>query len=103
MGSWTLDDIPWQCFDRAKLDPDIIRIVKAASLVEHNGAAYAHHLCRIFSDDPEFQATARRWGEEEIQHGRALAGAPPLLGYALRCHRRPVYSSRSPPQAPRLR
>jgi hypothetical protein len=73
MGSWTLDDIPWQRFDRAKLDPDILRIVKAASLVEHNGAAYAHHLCRIFSDDPEFQATARRWGEEEVQHGRALA------------------------------
>src|SRR5437870_2871354 len=73
MGSWTLDDIPWQRFDRAKLDPDILRIVKAASLVEHNGAAYAHHLCRIFSDDPAFQATARRWGEEEIQHGRALA------------------------------
>jgi rubrerythrin len=73
MGSWTLDDIPWHRFDRAKLDPDIIRIVKAASLVEHNGAAYAHHLCRIFADDPEFQETARRWGEEEIQHGRALA------------------------------
>src|SRR5260370_9961840 len=73
MGSWTLDDIPWQRFDRAKLDPDILRIVKAASLVEHNGAAYAHHLGRIFSDAPEFQATARRWGEEEIQHGRALA------------------------------
>ena len=73
MGSWTLDDIPWQCFDRAKLDPDILRIVKAASLVEHNGAAYAHHLCRIFDDDPEFQETARRWGEEEVQHGRALA------------------------------
>jgi len=73
MGSWTLDDIPWQLFDRGKLDPDILRIVKAASLVEHNGAAYAHHLCLIFSDDPEFQATARRWGEEEIQHGRALA------------------------------
>ena len=57
----------------AKLDPEILRIVKAASLVEHNGAAYAHHLCRIFADDPVFQETARRWGEEEIQHGEALA------------------------------
>jgi rubrerythrin len=73
MGSWTLDDIPWDRFDRDKLDPDVVRIVKAASLVEHNGAAYAHHLCRIFADDPEFQETARRWGEEEIQHGAALA------------------------------
>jgi hypothetical protein len=30
-------------------------------------------LCRIFHDDPDFQQSARRWGEEEIQHGRALA------------------------------
>jgi len=73
MGSWTLDDIPWDRFDSTKLDPEIVRIVKAASLVEHNGAAYAHHLCRIFADDPAFQETARRWGEEEIQHGKALA------------------------------
>src|SRR6266567_906271 len=73
MGSWTLDDIPWERFDSTKLDPEIVRIVKAASLVEHNGSAYAHHLCRIFGDDPGFQETARRWGEEEIQHGRALA------------------------------
>src|ERR1700694_5050328 len=73
MGWWTLDDIPWHRFDRGKLDPEIVLIVKAASLVEHNGAAYAHHLCRIFADDPEFQETARRWGEEETQHGEALA------------------------------
>jgi rubrerythrin len=73
MGSWTLDDIPWDRFDRGKLDPEIVRIVKAASLVEYNGRAYAHHLCRIFHDDPDFQRTARRWGDEEIQHGRVLA------------------------------
>jgi hypothetical protein len=73
MSRWTLDDISWDRFDRGKLDPEIVRIVKAASLVEYNGAAYAHHLCRIFHDDPDFQQMARRWGEEEIQHGRALA------------------------------
>jgi hypothetical protein len=73
MGSWTLDDIPWDQFDCGKLDPDVVRIVKAASLVEYNGGAYAHHLCRIFHDDPDFQRAARRWGDEEIRHGRALA------------------------------
>src|ERR1700751_4948317 len=72
MGLWTLDDIPWDRFDRDKLDPDVVRIVKAAALVEYNGAAYAHHLCRVFADDPVFQVSARRWGEEEIQHGRTL-------------------------------
>ena len=73
MGSWTLDEIHWHRFDRTQLDPELVRIVKAASLVEHNGAAYAHHLCLIFADDAEFQETARRWGEEETQHGVALA------------------------------
>src|SRR5271170_2720474 len=72
MGSWTLDDIRWDRFDLNKLDPQIVPIVKAASLVEHNGGAYAHHLCRVFHDDLAFQETARRWGEEETQHGRAL-------------------------------
>lgn len=73
MSSWTLDDIPWHRFDRTRLDPDLVRLAKAAALVEFNGGSYAHHLCRIFTDDPEFQESARRWGEEEIQHGRALA------------------------------
>jgi hypothetical protein len=73
MGAWTIDEIPWNRFDPAKVDPELVPIVKAASLVEHNGRAYAHHLCQIFADDAEFQRTARRWGEEEAQHGMALA------------------------------
>jgi hypothetical protein len=73
MDRWTLDDIPWDRFDPSKLDPEIVKLVKAASLVEYNGAAYAHHLWRIFDDDRDFQESARRWGAEEIQHGNALA------------------------------
>jgi hypothetical protein len=73
MGSWTLDDIPWRHFDPTRVDPEIVRLVKAASLVEYNGAAYARHLCHVFGDDPRFQDRARQWGEEEVQHGVALA------------------------------
>src|SRR4051812_17553861 len=73
MGAWTLDDIPWDRFDPASVDPELVPIVKAASLVEHNGRAYAHHLCLVFADDPDFQQTAQRWGEEEVTHGKALA------------------------------
>jgi hypothetical protein len=73
MSYWTLDDISWDHFDRGEVDPETVRLVKAASLVEYNGAAYAHHLCRIFDDDPSFQRDARRWGEEETRHGEALA------------------------------
>jgi rubrerythrin len=73
MKSWTLDDIDWRRFDRAKVDPDLLRIVKAASLVEHNGLDYATYLCNVFHDDPAFQGTARHWAHEEVQHGEALA------------------------------
>jgi hypothetical protein len=72
MGHWTLDDMPWEQFDRSKVDPDILRLVKAASLVEQNGGDYARYLCGVFHDDTAFQTVARRWGEEEIQHGQAL-------------------------------
>ncbi|HKX11245.1 MAG TPA: ferritin-like domain-containing protein [Stellaceae bacterium] len=72
MGGWTLDDIPWERLDRAKVDPEVLRIVKAASLVEQNGGDYAHYLCNVFHDDPAFQTVARAWGGEEIQHGEAL-------------------------------
>jgi len=73
MGSWTLDDIAWERFDRSKVDGELLRIVKAASLVECNGADYAQYLCKVFFDDAAFQAVAIRWGAEEIQHGAALA------------------------------
>jgi hypothetical protein len=70
---WTLDDIPWERFDRTKVDPELVRAVKAAALVEHNSGDYVTYLCSVFAGDPEFQAAARAWGEEEVQHGRALA------------------------------
>lgn len=71
-GNWTLDDIPWDRFDPALVDPDLLRIAKAASMVEHNAGDYVAYLCNVFSDDTAFQRTARVWGDEEVQHGQAL-------------------------------
>jgi rubrerythrin len=70
---WTLDDIPWTAFDAGKVDPELLRAVKAAALVEHNADDYVTYLCNVFADDPEFVAAARQWGGEEVQHGQALA------------------------------
>jgi len=91
MAHWTLDDIPWQNFDSAKVDPELLRIVKAASLVEQNGGDYARYLCSVFADDAAFQEAARRWGSEEIQHGQALgrwaALADPSFDHRAACAR----------------
>jgi rubrerythrin len=70
---WTLAEIPWQRFDASRVDPDILKVVKAAAMVEHNGRDYAAYLCNVFADDPVFQDVARGWAEEEVQHGQALA------------------------------
>ena len=69
---WTLDDIPWDRFDESKVDPEIVKVVKAASVVEYNGGDYATYLCNVFSDDPDFQEAAKIWAAEEVQHGMAL-------------------------------
>ena len=69
---WTLDDIPWAQFDAAQVDPDILKVVKAAAMVEHNGGDYATYLCSVFHDDPDFRRAADYWSVEEVQHGDAL-------------------------------
>jgi rubrerythrin len=71
-GHWKLSDIPWNRFEPGKVDPALLQLVKAASLVERNGEDYSRYLCEIFAGDAEFQAAARLWGAEEIQHGQAL-------------------------------
>ena len=69
---WSIDDIPWERFDPAKVDPEILKTMRTACLVEHHSDDYAAYLCSVFNDDPQFQAEARAWGAEELQHGRVL-------------------------------
>jgi rubrerythrin len=69
---WSLQDVPWDRFDRSRIDPNILQLVKAASLVEYNSEDYAQYLCNIFPDDPEFSSAARAWALEEVRHGEAL-------------------------------
>jgi rubrerythrin len=72
MSRWTLDDIPWGSLDRAQVTPQLLAVVKAAAMVERNGADYGAYLDNVFADDPEFRAAAAAWAMEERQHGLAL-------------------------------
>jgi rubrerythrin len=69
---WTLDDIPWEQFDRSRVSPDVLAIIKAAAMVERNGADYGSYLANVFHDDADFRAAAAAWAVEEEQHGVAL-------------------------------
>ena len=73
MRHWTLDDIPWDAFDPSQVDPELLRAVKAAALVEGNADDYVRYLKNVFGDDAEFCGAAEQWGIEENQHGAALA------------------------------
>lgn len=71
-GHWTLDLIKWKDFDATKVDPLMLKAVKAASLVEYNAMDYVDYLKAVFTGDPETLAEVERWGWEEVQHGEAL-------------------------------
>jgi len=71
---WTLDDVEWSRFEPAKIDGELLAAVKAASLVEYNAPDYVGYLKRVYQGAPEETIhNIEHWGEEEIQHGLALA------------------------------
>jgi hypothetical protein len=72
MKHWHIDQVAWDRFDPAKVDPAVVPLVKAAAMVERNGTDYAVYLNRVFADDPDFRAAADYWAVEEVQHGDAL-------------------------------
>ena len=73
MAHGTLDDIDWTAFDRARVDQELLRVAKAAALVEHNGADYAVYLNNVFAGDEAIRPAIDAWALEEVQHGAALA------------------------------
>lgn len=72
MKHWSLGDIDWAAFQPARVDPEIVPLVKAAAMVERNGLDYAVYLSRVFIDDPDFRVATDNWAVEEVQHGDAL-------------------------------
>lgn len=69
---WSVDDIPWDNFRADLVDKELVKIVKAAALVESNADDYASYLCNVFHDDLTMQKLARDWAVEEVQHGAVL-------------------------------
>ena len=72
MKHWRIEDVAWDRFDPAKVDPEILRLVKSAAMVERNGTEYAVYLSRVFREDPAFCQATDNWAVEEVQHGDAL-------------------------------
>ena len=70
--NWSLNDVPWAQFDATKVCPEILKVIKAAALVEYNAHDYATYLSNVFEGDEVFLKEIQQWASEEIQHGEAL-------------------------------
>ena len=71
-GHWSPEELPWEAFDPERVDPNLIPLVKAASMVESNGRDYAAYLNRVFADDAQVCDMMNGWAHEEVQHGVVL-------------------------------
>ncbi|MBU6421295.1 MAG: ferritin-like domain-containing protein [Gammaproteobacteria bacterium] len=72
---WTLDDIPWQSLDRARVtDQELLfYLLTTASFIETATDTYAHNLIEYYAGDEETTTwLEQHWQHEELQHGRAL-------------------------------
>ncbi len=70
---WKLEDVRWDAFEPAAVDPTLLAAIKAAALVEYNAPDYVTYLKRVFRDaGSRTLGDIERWGAEESQHGRAL-------------------------------
>src|SRR5437870_13391378 len=70
---WKFEDIDWSLFDPQKVDPEILRVIKAGSVIEHNGSDYGLYLKNVFARDDLFQKEIETWSKDEIKHGKVLA------------------------------
>jgi len=71
--NWKFEDINWSLFDPKKVDPTMLRVIKAGSVVEHNGSDYGLYLKNVFQGDELFLKDIEEWSQDEIKHGKVLA------------------------------
>jgi hypothetical protein len=71
--AWKFEDINWSLFDLQKVDPIMLRVMKAGSVVEHNGSDYGLYLKNVFKGDTLFEKEITGWSQDEIKHGKVLA------------------------------
>ena len=70
---WNVESLPWEQLEPQQVNNDLLRVIKTAALVEANSADYVTYLHNVFEGDSDFCAAATVWGDEEAQHGQALA------------------------------
>lgn len=70
---WKFEDIKWSLFDSTQVDPGILALIKAGSLIEHNGNDYGRYLRNVFEGDRDFGKEIKPWAQDEVKHGEVLS------------------------------
>lgn len=66
------DNLDPNLFDPSKVSKPILNVIKAAALIEGNGAAYGDYLKIVFPE-ADTQEKVALWSWEEEMHGKVLA------------------------------
>jgi rubrerythrin len=72
---WRIEEIDLSAIDVARVrgDETLFFMLTTSAFVEIASDVYTRNLSRYYADDPDILAWLnQRWGQEEIQHGRAL-------------------------------
>lgn len=72
MKHWDMEQIKWDRFDPSLVDPKVVPLIKAASVVERNSVDYTVYLNNVFGHDAELMELFQQWEDEEVQHGEVL-------------------------------
>jgi len=70
---WKFEDINWSLFDPKKVNPQILALIKAGSVIEHNGSDYGRYLKNVFKGDTALEKEIDKWVVDEVKHGKVLA------------------------------
>lgn len=72
MKHWDIEQIKWDRFDPSLVNPEVLPLIKAASVVERNSVEYTVYLNNVFGHDAELKQIFQDWENEEVQHGEVL-------------------------------
>ena len=69
---WKFEDIDWSLFDPGKVNPETLRVIKAGSVVEHNGSDYGLYLKNVFKGDDLLRKKLRSGQKMKLNMERFL-------------------------------
>jgi hypothetical protein len=69
---WKMSDLPWDAFDKTKVDPILIDAVRGAAASEQTTYSATQKFMQAYADEPDFTQWVSVWFYEETRHPAVL-------------------------------